>query len=167
MQITGVGSGQAIWPVMGFASAAGLSALLMFPWLIRRVPIPARWRGRAQAVIAVGAARNNAALVGWSLLALALWIAAVQFVAAWLGLDVPWHVLLAIATATELIRIVPITIQGLGLREGAYAALFGLSGYAPEMGFVLGAAAYLALSVALVLSGAVGAAMLARGGRSR
>jgi len=60
------------------------------------------------------------------------------------------------------VRIVPVTIQGLGLREGAFAALLGLSGYAPESGFVLGVAAYLALSAALVLTGALGAAMLAR-----
>jgi len=166
MQVAGAASGQGIWRTLGLGSATGLAALLMLPWLIRRVPVPARWHGRAQAAISVGAARNNVALVGWSLLALALWIAVVQFVAARLGLDVPWHVLLAIATSAELIRIVPITVQGLGLREGAYAALFGYSGYAPEAGFVLGAAAYLAHSVALVLTGALGAAMLARGGRS-
>lgn len=166
MQIAGTGPGQGIWRTLGLASATGLAALFMLPWLVRRVPVPARWHGPAQAAIAVGTTRNNAALVGWSLLALALWIAVVAFVAARLGLDVPWHVLLAIATSAEFIRIVPVTVQGLGLREGAYAALFGFSGYAPEAGFVLGAAAYLAHSVALVLTGGIGAAMLARGGRS-
>ena len=52
----------------------------------------------------------------------------------------------AIATSVELVRIVPITISGIWLREGTFATLFGMFGYAPESGFVLDAAAYVALS---------------------
>ena len=105
--------------------------------------------------------RDYAVLLGWSLFALGLWIACVQFVAIRLGLDLAWTFLAAVVTATELVRLLPVTVQGLGLREGAFAALFGVSGYSPESGFVLGAVAYLALSAALVLTGAVGAALLA------
>ena len=162
VQLAGSSAGQGIWQALGIASAFGLAALALLPWLIRRIPMPSRWRERLQGAIAEGSAQRNVVLLGWSLLALALWIAAVWFVAVRLGLDLPWHVLLAVVTAAELVRIVPVTIQGLGLREGAFAALLGLSGYAPESGFVLGAVAYLALSAALVLTGALGAAMLAR-----
>ncbi len=167
MEIAGIGSGHGAWRTLGLASAAGLAALLVLPWLIRRVPVPAHWHSRVQAAISVGTGRSTGTLLGLSLLALALWIAAVQFIAVQLNLDVPWYVLVAVVTSAELIRVVPITVQGLGLREGAFAALFGLSGYAPEAGFVLGAAAYLALSAALLLTGALGAAMLARGGGIR
>lgn len=161
MELARISAGQGIWRTLGLASAIGLAALLMLPWLLRRIPVPTRWRSRVEAAIATGTARNTAALLAWSLLALVLWIAAVQLVATQLGLDLPWHVLLAIVTAAELVRIVPVTIQGLGLREGTFAALLALSGYAPESGFVLGAVAYLALSAALVLTGALGAALLA------
>jgi len=43
----------------------------------------------------------------------------------------------------------------------AFATLCGAFGYAHEIGFVVGAVAYLALSVALVVTCAIGALMLA------
>jgi glycosyltransferase 2 family protein len=162
MELSGAGAGETIWRLLGVAAAAGLAVLSCLPRLLAWWPVPQRWRDPLRDAIRSGSARGNASLVGWSLLALGVWVATVQFVAARLGVDVPWHVLVAIVTSAELIRIVPITIQGLGLREGAYAALFGLAGYAAETGFVLGATAYLAHGAALVITGALGAAMLAR-----
>jgi hypothetical protein len=53
-------------------------------------------------------------------------------------------------------------VQGIGLREGAFATLFGLFGQAHEDGFVLGAIAYIALSLSIVVTGTFGALMLAR-----
>ena len=162
MEWSGASQGEAIWRLLGVAAAAGLAVLFCLPRLLTWWPVPQRWRGPLRDAIRSGSARGNASLVGWSLLALGIWVATVQFVAARLGVDVPWHVLVAIVTSAELIRIVPITVQGLGLREGAYAALFGLAGYPAESGFVLGAIAYLAHGAALVITGALGAAMLAR-----
>ena len=162
MELTGAGPGEAIWRLLGLAAAASLGVLFWLPRLIGWWPLPQRWREPLQEALRSGSARGNASLVGWSLLALGVWVATVQFVAVRLGVDVPWLVLLAIVTSAELIRIVPITVQGLGLREGAYAALFGLAGYPAESGFVLGATAYLAHGAALVITGALGAAMLAR-----
>jgi hypothetical protein len=127
---------------------------------MRRIPLTGKWRQRLQAAIAQGAAGGNAAPLGWSLVALVLWVAAVKFVAVRLGIEIPWPALLAVVTAAEIARVVPATIQGIGMREAAYAALFGLSGHSPESGFVLGAVAYLALGAALVLTGALGAALL-------
>jgi hypothetical protein len=87
---------------------------------------------------------------------------AVQFVATRLGLPIPWPVLLVIVTSVELVRFVPVTIQGIGVREGAFATLAGAFGYPLEAGFVVGAVAYAALSLSLVVTGALGALMLAR-----
>jgi hypothetical protein len=85
---------------------------------------------------------------------------ALQYVARRLGFEIPWSLLLVVVTSVELVRIVPLTIQGIGVREGAFASLLGLFGHAPENGFVLGAVAYLALSVSLVVTGGLGAVLL-------
>ena len=160
MQWAGFQPGRSVWRAFELGSVVALSALLAAPLAAERL-LRDPWRSRVREAFDSGRVRPNAVLMGWSLLALAFWYGTVQFIAARLGADVPWCVLLAIVTCAELIRIVPLTVQGLGLREGAYAALFAVSGFAPETGFVVGAAAYLALSAALVLTGALGAAMLA------
>jgi uncharacterized protein (TIRG00374 family) len=63
-----------------------------------------------------------------SLLALAAWIAAVAIIAADLGLTLSIPLLGAIAILTELVRLVPISLQGIGLREGSFSVLVGLAG---------------------------------------
>ncbi len=155
------GAGSASWRALGAAAVLGLAGMGLLPSLIRRIPLPGNWNERLREAIEDGTARGNAGPLALSLAALALWLAVVQFAALRLGIEIPWYTLLAVATAAEIARAVPATVQGIGVREAAYAALFGLSGYSPESGFVLGAVAYLALGAALVASGALGAVLLA------
>jgi uncharacterized protein (TIRG00374 family) len=103
-------------------------------------------------------------LLALSLLALAAWIAAVTIVASDLGLMLSIPLLGAIAILTELVRMVPVSLQGIGLREGSFSVLVGLAGGSPESGFVLGAWSYLALSLALVACWPIAAAV-GRAGR--
>lgn len=95
-------------------------------------------------------------LMGLSLLALFLWIFTVQLIAFNLAINMPYFQLGAVVILVELIRLIPITIQGVGLREGVFAYLFRLLGESPEDGFILGAVAYLALSISLLFSGLIG-----------
>ena len=97
-----------------------------------------------------------AKLIGLSFGALFLWILTAQLMAFDLGIQIPYLQLGAVVILVELIRLIPITIQGLGLREGVYAYLFQMLGKSPEDGFVLGTVAYLALSISLLLSGLIG-----------
>ena len=147
---------------LGLLAAAGLATLLLLPALLGRLSIPAPWSAHLRTAFSIGASSGTAHLLGWSLVALGLWLIAVQFIAVQLGLEISWLVLLMVVTSVELVRTIPLTIQGIGLREGAYAGLLALFGYAPESGFILGAAAYLALNLALVVTGAIGAVMLGR-----
>jgi len=147
---------------LGLLAAAGLATLLLLPALLGRFSIPQPWSAHLRTALSMGASSESAHLLGWSLVALGLWLVAVQFIAVQLGLEISWLVLMVVVTSVELVRAVPLTIQGIGLREGAYAGLLGLFGYAPESGFILGAAAYLALNLALVVTGAIGAVMLGR-----
>lgn len=98
-------------------------------------------------------------LPGWlalSLIALALWIAAVKIVALDLGIAVPWALLGVIVIATELLRMVPVTIQGIGVREATFAWLLAQLGGSAEAGFVLGAVSYVVLTCALACCGVIG-----------
>jgi hypothetical protein len=92
-----------------------------------------------------------------SLLGVVTWVLAVAVVAKGLGLDVPFAVLGVVATLVEFARWLPISIQGIGVREGLYASLFVLFGYPAESGFALGTIAYLSLTAALLASGACAA----------
>jgi uncharacterized membrane protein YbhN (UPF0104 family) len=159
MQVTSVDPQQWLVRSMALGAAAGLAALMLLSPIVERVPVAEPWRAHLRA--ALGITARDAALLGWSLAALALWLMAVHFVATRLGLEIPWAVLLVVVTTVELVRFIPVTIQGIGLREAAFATLCGAFGYAHETGFVVGAVAYLALSVALVATGALGALMLA------
>ena len=120
--------------------------------------------GRAMVLHSAG---NFLILLGLSLLALAAWIVAVAIVAADLGLTLSIPLLGAIAILTELVRLVPISLQGIGLREGSFSVLVGLAGGSPESGFVLGAWSYLALSLALVVCWPIGSAIGAAGREPR
>jgi hypothetical protein len=97
-----------------------------------------------------------AKLLGLSLIALFLWILTAQIMAFDLRIDISYLLLGAVVILVELIRLIPITIQGVGLREGMYAYLFRIIGKSPEDGFVLGSVTYLALSLSLLCSGLIG-----------
>lgn len=99
--------------------------------------------------------REFAFLLALSLVALAAWIAAVGVISRDLNMALSLPMLGAIAILTELVRLVPITLQGIGLREGAFSVLVGLAGGSPETGFLLGTWSYLALSVALLSCGPI------------
>lgn len=88
-----------------------------------------------------------------SLLATAAWCSTVMVVAVDLEIDIAWWQLAMLVVLVELVKFIPISIQGIGVREGAYAYLIALLNYPPENGFVLGAVAYLILGVALIASG--------------
>ncbi len=97
-----------------------------------------------------------ALITGLSLLAFLIWAATVWLVARNLDIGISWPALGTIVILVELARLVPISAQGIGVREGAYAYLFSLLGHSSESGFALGTLSYLALSCALLLSGGVG-----------
>lgn len=94
-----------------------------------------------------------------SVVAVFLWITSVYTVALDLNCLLPWPVVGIIAILVELLRFIPMTVQGLGLREGAYAYLFHLCGYSPECGFAVGVTVYLFLNIVLCLSGLVSMVM--------
>jgi uncharacterized protein (TIRG00374 family) len=145
--------------------AAALAAMAMLP-LVRhlhyRLPLLSRhprllgqlrnFQRGAQLAIT----RNLGVLGILSVLAWVLWVATVAVVASQLDLGLPVTLLAMIVSVTEIIRLIPLSFQGIGIREGVFSALVGLAGSAPATGFVAAAVAYAALSLALAISGLSG-----------
>ena len=110
--------------------------------------------------------RNFLWLMTCSAAGVALWVLAVWLVASDLGMKIPLLSLGANVVLTELVRLVPVTIQGIGLREGTFAYLLASLGESAEAGFVLGAVSYVALSCAIIVCGALSWALFQIDGRT-
>ena len=136
------------------ASAPVLRRLLAVRWIAARARLSRLLEeiGRAMVLHSPG---EFLLLLALSALALIAWIGAVGIIAANLGVALALPLLGAIAVLTELVRLVPVSLQGIGIREGSFSVLVGLAGGSPESGFVLGAWSYLALSLALLACGPI------------
>lgn len=91
-----------------------------------------------------------------SVLSMLLWILSIKVVTDGAGLSVPFVQLAAVATLVEIARLLPLTIQGIGLREGVFAYLLATLGHDPDRAFAAGAVAYVGLSIAILLAAPAG-----------
>jgi len=140
-------------------------ALVLFPILpfalrhshvrraFARCPALARHVRSFNRGITLATRRNSVVLVLLSLLAWATWIGTTTVVAARLELHIPIALLAMIATLTELVRLVPVSFQGIGVREVTFSALAGLAGASREIGFAVAVVTYATLSASLALAG--------------
>lgn len=151
--------------VIGLLAAAVVagSALLLEGRLLRRLTgwLPRSlslagdaWIGRTYAVITACGRRG---LVG--ALLLSLWfnlqlIGENMLVARALGVRVPVGVFFLFVPVTTAALLVPISISGLGVREGLYVTLYGPLGVPPAVAVVLSLATY-SLDFAMGLAGGV------------
>ncbi|MCZ8293218.1 MAG: lysylphosphatidylglycerol synthase transmembrane domain-containing protein [Hylemonella sp.] len=91
-----------------------------------------------------------------SVLSMLMWILSIKVVTEGVGLSVSYVQLAAVATLVEIARLLPLTIQGIGLREGVFAYLLATLGHDPDRAFAAGAVAYIGLSIAIVLAAPAG-----------
>jgi glycosyltransferase 2 family protein len=152
-----------IYPAAPAAAFLAIMALLpLMRGLPGHLPILSRHPGLMQQVskfqfgIRLAVTRNLGMLGILSVLAWGLWVATVAVVAARLGVAMPLALLATIVSLTEIIRLIPISFQGIGIREGVFSALVGLAGWPAANGFAAAAVAYAAMSLALVISGLAG-----------
>lgn len=94
-----------------------------------------------------------------SMAALGIWYVAILYLANVMEIKIAPAALGIVVVLAELIRLLPVSVQGIGLREGAYAYVFTLVGASGEAGFALAAVGYLALTVAILLMGVMGAVL--------
>ena len=120
---------------------ARLLRQLRSPWIDRIA-------SAANAAGAVPLARLAGAF-GLSMVGAMTWLACVVVVSQAAGLDLHADTLTMIAVITEFSRLIPVSIQGIGVREATFAALSDAAGGQAAAGFVGCATAY-ALHFALV-----------------
>nr|NJM00985.1 hypothetical protein [Desulfobacula sp.] len=94
-------------------------------------------------------------LMGLSFIGTSVWIAVVEIVANGQGITVSPMKLGMIVILVEIVRLIPVSIQGIGVREGSYAYLFSVNGMSSEAGFLIGLISYLILSLTLIASGGI------------
>jgi hypothetical protein len=168
------GLGLALWPMLmsgGYAgwigwAAAGLGTAILAggaaPALGARVG-PAGWRRGVAALVPEGRRALLARGVWPVQLALNLavagcLIAGLALAAAAVGPALPWQAWLTVVPLTLLALVLPLSVGGWGLREGAAALLWPTVGLAPE----LGVAAGVLYGLAMLAAGLPGLLALAR-----
>jgi hypothetical protein len=92
-----------------------------------------------------------------------IWTVAVVIVATDVGVEASFALMGMAAILSDLIRLVPITIQGVGVREASFAFVFKALGLDPAQGFVVGAISYLAVWAATLVIGVIGYLLPASG----
>lgn len=136
-------------------AVAGCVFLLLLPMLGKGVAslLARRFPGKTLDVIrregvgtTVRLRKENLPLWLLSLAAVCVWIGTCWIVAEQVGVGLPLPMLGAVVVLVELLRLVPVSIQGIGVREGGFAYLAHLMGGDPESGFLCAAISYLLLN---------------------
>ena len=96
---------------------------------------------------------NWKGIIVFSFLSFILVVAGFQIISVGFGNQIPILHTILVLTLVEIIRFIPITIQGIGLREGSYALLMTYLGHNSEEVYLIALFAYLGISLAIVISG--------------
>lgn len=150
----------ALWMVGGMIFAGVAVPLAL--WLVARSSIGARLRGQGAALWrAVFAPRVLARQAALSLTAVLCNIAGFGFCIWAVGVSLPIPAIMALVPLILLSMVIPLTISGWGLREGAAAALFPLAGASASDGL----AASIAFGLVFLATVLPGALLFAMGTR--
>jgi len=91
-------------------------------------------------------------IVTLTLLSVFGWAATFKFVGDCLEVRLGLHIWLLIAIFGELARLLPIAVQGIGVREGTFVFFGMFLGFAAEDFFLIASAGYLILTLAMLIS---------------
>jgi uncharacterized membrane protein YbhN (UPF0104 family) len=138
--------------IAGLAGAVLVASALLFEgrllrrltgWLPRWLsPAGDAWIGRTYGVITAIGRGGLLRALGWSLAFNVLLIVADVLVARALGIGAPAGIFFLFVPVTTAALLVPISISGLGVREGLYVALFGQVGVGTAEAVALSLGAY-------------------------
>ena len=155
---------------MTLIAAVALFSLHMQPPLRRLVPLATRLRvaGPLRALYhALHAYRNHpgalALVFALGVVAQGMRAVSIYFLAQGMDLDIGFATLLVLCPMLFLVTVVPVSLNGIGLREATFVVVLGGAGVAREDAFALG----LAFFAVGVLSSGAGRAGLAAPRRSQ
>ena len=103
-----------------------------------------------------GGLKSNLSVLLISVVAFLVWVASVFVISNSMGMNIPFYVFVLVGSLVEVIRFVPISIQGIGIREASFA--FFLTSYSLEIeaSYALGLVSYALLSLSLFVIGILG-----------
>jgi glycosyltransferase 2 family protein len=168
---SGIGRGTAVGLGLGVVAVTALAAAALFsrrlqPLLRRFAPLAARLHVEAplRALYqALHAYRGHPGALAWVFVlgvgAQGLRAVSIGFLARGMGLDLGFATLLVLCPVLFLVTVVPVSLNGIGLREATFVVVLGGAGVAREDAFALGLA-YFAVSV--ITSALGGVALLRR-----
>lgn len=154
-------SGAGAWTATVLCAAgagAGWWLLLRLRAIASRLPTRVRrhpWAARVLREIPdqPPSARTSAVALGWALLSHGA-TSGVFVATAWaLGIALPWQVLFAVGNAIVLATLLPISVGGVGVREGTAVMLLGGAGVASGDAALVAVLGYLAGQVPTLLGG--------------
>ena len=161
---SGIGRGTAVALGLGVLAVTALAAWRSSPRRLQPLSAPLRPAGRAPARRGRRCARSTtrctpiAAIrrtLAWvfvlGVLAQGLRVVSIGFLAEGMGLDISFATLLVLCPVLFLVTIVPVSLNGIGLREATFVVVLGGAGVSREDAFALGLAYF-----AVGLSGALG-----------
>jgi glycosyltransferase 2 family protein len=156
------------WPLAALASlaVAGAAAPFVFPRLADFILRRGLLKGRLAAGLAgfsrlvdLGRPRRFLPLLALTALSIFAWLAAVTAVSSGLGIGLSLPLIWLTAIIADMARWAPFSLQGIGVREGAFAGMFLFFGADPSLGFAVGGVAYLMLTFAMIAAGGVALAI--------
>jgi uncharacterized protein (TIRG00374 family) len=165
---SGIGRGTAVALGLGVVALTALAGFAVFsrrlqPLLRRCAPLAARLRmeGSLRALYrALHAYRSHPGTLAWvfalGVVAQGMRAVSIGFLAQGMGLDLSFATLLVLCPVLFLVTVVPVSLNGIGLREATFVVVLGSAGVSREDAFALGLA-YFAVGV---LTGALGGVAL-------
>jgi len=76
-----------------------------------------------------------------------------------LNISITFTEIILISSIVEIIRFIPISIQGIGIREGSFSLMLTLLAYPPEFGFAIALVGYAILTISQLIFGTLGKAI--------
>jgi hypothetical protein len=161
------------WKLVVTAEAAGVLVIVGFLVLLlrpvartfSRILSPVfgllkRFRARdrlervyASILIYKDAGRAVAAGVLLSVLSRLLWVAACYFICMAFSIKLGVAALLVVVPIVELVRMIPVSVSGVGVREAAFVAMLRQFGVEDSLGFSFGAMVYIVFFLFAVIGG--------------
>jgi glycosyltransferase 2 family protein len=162
---SGIGRRTAVALGLGVLAATTLVAVVVFsqrlqPLLRRLVPLATRLRIERPLRALYGALhayRNHPATLAWvfvlGVLAQGLRAVSIGFLATGMGLDLGFATLLVLCPVLFLVTVVPVSLNGIGLREATFVVVLGGAGVSREDAFALGLAYFAVTVITAALGG--------------
>lgn len=162
---SGIGRGTAVALGLGVLVVTALTGFAVFstrlqPYLRRCAPLAARLRMESSLRAlyrALHAYRSCPGTLAWvfalGVLAQGMRAVSIGFLAEGMGIDISFATLLVLCPVLFLVTVVPVSLNGIGLREATFVVVLGGAGVSREDAFALGLAYFAVTVITATLGG--------------